>query len=240
MERMVHSAPIAWRPAGGSVYVVGTAASPVGDDDVSIRVEVRPGACLSVRSVAASVAWSGRQSQYRIDVVVGDGARLDWSLEPTIATAGCDHRQEVRIRLLGSGQVAWREEILLGRTGEDPGRLQTRLDVTCGRRPVLRHSLTIDRRSGPVDPSASPAVLGTARAVGLFLVAGTPDPSAGAVEPRPEAAGTGWSYSRLDGPGALLQALGPDIETLRRRMSEPRVAPFHSGADRASLTSGGR
>lgn len=216
---MVHAAPVAWRPTRGCVYMVGTAASPVGDDDVSIRVEVREGAALAVRSVAACVAWAGRSSENRIEVVVGDRAVLDWSLEPLIATAACDHRQAVRIRLRGSAQVRWREEILLGRSGEDPGRLHARLDVTRDGRAVLRHSLSVDRRCGRPDPSASPAVLGSARAFGLVLVAERP--GAGTGSPC-EGAGTGWSVNHLDEPGVLIQAVGPDIETLRRRMAEAR------------------
>jgi urease accessory protein len=214
LDRMVHAAPVAWRPTAGAVYLVGTAASPVGDDDVSIRVSVAPGAALTVRSAAATVAWSGRASRQRIDVSVEEGASLDWRLEPLVATAGCDHRLEVSIRLGRASRLRWREELVLGRCGEMPGRIVTRLDAHYDGLALVRHSLEVDRRADPLDPSSSPAVLGSARAFGLELTAGA---WASGAE---EGAGPGWARGRLDGPGVVLQALGPDVDTVRRRMEE--------------------
>lgn len=210
LVRRRDAAPVAWRATPDAVYMVGTAASPVGHDDVRIDVSVEAGATLQVRSAAATVAWRGSGSAHHITAAVADNASLVWHPEPFIATAGCCHRQRARVRLEGRGRVRWVEELLLGRSGERPGALDLRLDVDVNGQPLLRHQLVV----GPGAPAwGGPAVIGPSRCVGLVLQAGagtTPCPPAAHSGP-----GGSWAALELEGPGRLFLALAPDLPALR-------------------------
>lgn len=226
VERMVHAAPVGWRVTPDAMYLVGTSASPVADDDVAIDVEVRAGANLVVRSSAATVAWRGRAggSRQRVTVRVGAGASLDWRPEPLIATAGCDHRQEVRILLAGGAALRWEEKLILGRHGEQPGRLTSRLRVDVDGAALLRHTLSVGADAPGWD---GPAVLGGRRAVGLVLVAGPyQDP--------PARSGDGWACMPLAGPGSLTVAVAPSSPELDRLVDALRP-PMPATAQAAAV-----
>lgn len=167
MERMVDSAPIAWRCAADAIYMVGSSASPVGEDCVDVEVRVRSGAHVAIRSVAASVAWSGTDTRHRLDVVVESGASLDYEPEPIIATRSCHHTQISTVRLAPGASLRWREVVVRGRHREASGWLRSTLRVDTQEGPLLRHDLT----SG-TPTSDSPAVLGRSKAVGLLLLTG--------------------------------------------------------------------
>lgn len=224
LTRRLDGAPLAWRSTPDAVYLVGRAATPVGDDAVEIDVMVEAGATLVVRSAAATVAWSGRGTEQAVTATIADRGMLDWRLQPLVATAGCRHRQHVSVRLEGTGALSWTEEVLLGRCGEGPGQLDLRLDVDLDGQALLRHQLTV----GPDAAGwAGPAVLGDHRAVGLVLRAGRPRAPS---EPYPREAGLasaleghhgeGWAVLHLDGPAVLVTAAAADLPTLRRAMQE--------------------
>lgn len=210
LTRMRHGAPFAWRPTAGAVYLVGTAATPVGDDEVTIDIDVEPGADLLLRTSAATVAWGGEATTQSITATVGHGARLRWQPEPMIATGRCAHRQIVEIRLHGTGRICWREEILLGRHDERPGRLDLALGVDIDGFPLLRHTFAVGDDQPGWD---GPAIIGAHRAVGLHLEAGAGSP------PSTPAAGPGWARLPLQGPGTLIAALGADLPTLRQALT---------------------
>lgn len=202
--------PMAFRAAPGAVYLVGTAASPVGDDQISLQVTVERGARLTLRSVASTIAWASTGSSFSIEVRVEEGGTLDWRLQPLVASGGCDFSQRAHVSLAPGARLRWAEEIVLGRYGEGPGRLDLRLDVDVDGRPLLRHGLEV----GPAAPGwDGPAMLGASRAVGLVLTAGDGEHASGA------AAGTGWAAMPLDGPGALVQAVAQDLPGLRQALA---------------------
>jgi urease accessory protein len=212
LERVVSAPPVTFRAAGGAVYIVGTAAGPLGEDDISMDVRVAAGGMLRLRSAAATIVYAGRSSRQVFDVHVGAGAALDWRPEPLIATAGCHHVQDVRICLDPGASLDWSEEIVLGRHGEEPGAIELRLRVDAGGRPLLRHQLLIGQPGWD-----GPAVLGSARATGLRLVAGAADRRA--TESGARSVGDGWAWMDLEGPGRLLVAVGADLAELRVRMA---------------------
>lgn len=164
--------------AEGTVHLVGTAAGPVGGDDLRLSVTVRAGAELVVRSVAASVVLPGPRpgpapSSLTIEASVGTGASLCWLPEPTILVRGCDHRAAAHLDLAPDAELVWREVVVLGRHGEPPGSLLQRLRVDVGGQPLLRNDLAV----GPRWPgSLGPAGVGDARAAATALVVG---PAAG-------------------------------------------------------------
>ena len=208
--------PVAFRATPEAVYLVGTAASPVGDDKVVIDIEVEAGATLRVRSAASMIAWASSGSSLEVNVSVAKGGCLDWRLQPMIASTGCSFSQRVRAKLADGAALLWTEEIVLGRHGEEPGRLSLRLDVDIDGDPLLRHQLEL----GPgVAGWDGPAVVGTNRAVGLTLLAGPGTPQGGQGVPSP-GAGAGWAVMDLDGPGTLVSAVGPDLSHLRLGLDE--------------------
>lgn len=211
LTRRLDGAPLAWRSTPEAVYLVGTAATPVGDDTVDIDVMVEKGATLMVRSTAATVAWSGTGTTQRIRSAVAGGGTLDWHLQPLVATGGCHHRQDVTVDLEGTGVVRWTEEVLLGRYGENPGSLDLRLAVDLDGEALLRHQLRVGPDAGGWN---GPAVLGGHRAVGLVLHAGR------GVDRADPAARSGWAVLPLDGPAVLVVAVADDLAGVRAALAE--------------------
>lgn len=214
VSRLRSDGPIALRESGGAVYLVGAGAGPVGGDDLELTVEVAPGARLDVRSTAASLVLPGRNagpSRLTVRVRVGAGARLVFAPEPSIAAAGCDHRAFAHVSLDEGAELVWREEIVLGRHSERPGRYVSRFDVLSGDAPLLRHELRVDADA----PSA--AVLGAAKAVGTVLLAGA------GLSDEPYA-GEGLAVLPLAGPGVLVTALAADTVRLRESLDRGRAA----------------
>ncbi|WP_344950155.1 urease accessory protein UreD, partial [Actinomadura miaoliensis] len=206
--RLRSDGPLALRETADAVYLVGAAAGPLGGDVLEIDLGVGPGARLAVRSVAATLVLPGDGvSRLTVRARAGAGAHLDLAPEPTVAAAGCDHRSVTEIALAEDATLRLHEELVLGRHGERPGRLHSRIDVTIGRTPLLRHELRVADRHG------GPAVLGDARAVGNVLL----------VRPgltREPHAGDGLAVLPLAHPSAVLvTAVAPDAALLRRRLA---------------------
>ncbi|WP_119729500.1 urease accessory protein UreD [Thermomonospora amylolytica] len=213
LTRLRSDGPLALRQAPDAVYLVGAAAGPLGGDELRLDVRVGPGARLTVRSAAGTLALPGDgESRCTVRAHVAEGGRLDFAPEPTVAAAGSRHRAVTEIHLAEGAALRWREELVLGRHGEEPGRHAGRLDVTVGGVPLLRHEL--DLTDPPV--RRSPAVLGRARAVGSLLLAGAGH--ADAHTATGAHAAEGLSVLPLAGPAVLITAFGDDSADLRRRL----------------------
>jgi urease accessory protein len=198
-------------PAGDglTVHLVGGAAGPLRGDDLNLDVEVSPGAWLDVRSVAASLALPGPPgrppSRIRLCATVAQGATMRWMPEPLIAAAGCQHITSTEVRVAAGGTLVWRDELVCGRHGEDPGDASTDITVWHAGATLYRHALAV----GPAAPGwCGAAVLGSRRAVGSVIVVGA-DP--------PPAATTGdeAAIMPLAGPGFVAMAVGADIRQVR-------------------------
>lgn len=221
VHEMTESAPIAWRPTPEGVYMVGTAASPVGYDDVTISVRVLAGASLTLRSAAASVLWSGAGTRQRVRVRLEPGAELVWSPEPLIATAGCAHRQQVSVDLDPTSRLCWRELLVLGRHGETPGGVESLLRVTVAGTPLLHHVVAV----GSADPGwDGPAVLGATKVLGQLVVAGAGlDPPLGrgaSGQGDPSGTAASWSLSPLPGPGVLATVAAGGVAAAESALAE--------------------
>jgi urease accessory protein len=207
-------APLALRPTPAGVFLVGSAAGPVGGDELELDVVVGRGASLTIRSAAATLALPGRDEVPSSMVVRADvDGSLRWLVEPVVAVTGCRHSAEVELRVGDGGVVLWRDEFVLGRHGEAPGRLVARLRCDVGGVPLLRHELYVG------DPGwDGAAVLGDARVVGSLLLAGG-DASA---RRRPDP-GPGTAVLDLDGPGVLVTALGTSARSVRADLDAARA-----------------
>jgi urease accessory protein len=241
-------APLILRRTADAVYLASGAAGPLGGDTLELRLEIRSGARLRLRTVAAAVALPGRygqESRLTITATVGAGARLEYLPEPTVAADGARHRTDVLVRLAADAALVLRDEVLLGRHGERGGACRTRLavdrDSAAGWQPLLRHELDV---SG-TDPAAmGPAVLAGHRAAGTLL---TVDPDVTHASAGTDGGDAFYDFSNaggaagsaepwvavmpLAGPAVLVTALAHDTRALRRRLESgrgPRI-PVLSG-----------
>jgi urease accessory protein len=245
-------APLVLRRTAEAVYLVSGAAGPLGGDQLDLRIEVRAGAALRLRTVAAAVALPGRygqESRLTVTATVGPGARLEYLPEPMVAADRARHRTDVSVQLAADAALVLRDEVLLGRHGERGGACRTRLavdrDSALGWRPLLRHELDVD---GADEAGRGPAVLAGHRAAGTLLTV-EPDGAGGAggagvIGVAEEVGGLvrdPWvAVMALAGAGVLVTALADDTRTLRRRLEQraSRLAPT-AGAPVLSGTGGG-
>ncbi|MCP9619288.1 urease accessory protein UreD [Nocardia otitidiscaviarum] len=142
-----------------TVHLIGTAATPLGGDELDIAIVVGEGARLAVRSVAATIALPGRgtrKSVARWHFEVAAGGELDVDPEPTVVAGGAEHVTTTTVRLAEGARLRLRERVRIGRTGEDHGYWSGELHADIGELPLLRHRLdlgadavTDDALSGP-------------------------------------------------------------------------------------------
>jgi urease accessory protein len=204
------------------VMVVGAMSAPLGGDRLRIEAEVGEGARLAVGSAAATVSLPGRDGEpaaYDVRLTVRAGGILHWLPEPVIAAHRSDLRMTTRVDLAGGARLLLREELILGRHAEPPGRLTTRLTVGLDGRPLLDQALAF----GPGTPAGwnGPAVLGPYRAVGQLLLV-DPDFTAAPVTARTlpcDPAEGRAALTPLAGPAALITAVAADGLRLRRLLA---------------------
>ncbi|QLY27785.1 urease accessory protein UreD [Nocardia huaxiensis] len=145
--------------AADTVHLIGTAATPLGGDELDISIIVGAGARLLVRSVAATIALPGRETRKSVahwHFEVGAGGELDFDPEPTVVAGGAEHETLTTVLLADEARLRLRERVQIGRTGEDFGHWSGELHADVGDLPLLRHRLelggdavTDDALSGP-------------------------------------------------------------------------------------------
>lgn len=139
------------------VHLIGTAATPLGGDELDIAVVVDPGARLAVRSVAATIALPGRETRKSVarwHFEVGEGGALDFDPEPTVVAGGAEHESMTTAVLAPDARIRLRERVQIGRAGEDFGHWHGNLTADLTTLPLLRHSLALGR-AAPTDDSIS-------------------------------------------------------------------------------------
>lgn len=204
------------------VVLVGAMSGPLGGDHFTVEADVEPGARLRVGSAAATIALPGqvkREARYDVRLTVADGAELHWLPEQLISAGGSDLSVTTRVEVGATSRFVLREEQVLGRVGEEPGRLTSRLVLRVAGRTVLDQELAC----GPGAPGGwdGPAVLAGHRAVGQLLLVR----SEFAEEPvAAQLLGEGAAVVPLAGPAALVTAVAPDALRLRRVLDEALAA----------------
>jgi urease accessory protein len=236
-------APLVLRRTPDAVYVVGGAAGPIGGDTLDLRIEVRDGATLRVRTAAAAVALpglDGLESVLTVAATVGPGARLEYLPEPVVVAAGARHATIIQVTLAEGASLLLRDELILGRHGEPGGASRTSLRVDYAGRPLLRQALEV---SGTDPASLGSAILAGHRAAGTLLYVdpaiqkpsvvnanpGSSPSTAPHVRPAPGPgpaphAGPEVAVMPLAGPGILVTALAHDAVTLRYRLEGTTTA----------------
>ncbi|MBC7303592.1 MAG: urease accessory protein UreD [Nocardia sp.] len=150
-----------------TVHLIGTAATPLGGDELHITIVVRPGARLVVRSVAATIALPGADtmvSNAHWHFEIGEGAELDFDPEPTIVAGGAHHHVVTTVQVAPDARLRLRERVQVGRSGEHGGGWRGDLLADLGEMPLLRHRLELGSGASTDDR------LGAARALDSELV----------------------------------------------------------------------
>ncbi|WP_328774406.1 urease accessory protein UreD [Streptomyces sp. NBC_00286] len=200
------------------VTIVGAMSGPLGGDHFTVEATAARGAELHIGSAAATIALPGQaqgEARYDVRLRVAEGAELRWMPEQLISANGSDLYVTTRADLAPGARLTLREEQVLGRAHEEPGRLTSRLTVRLGGRPLLDQELSC----GPGAPGGwdGPAVLAGHRAVGQLIVV---RPEFAEAPPSPRTLGEYAALTPLAGPGVLVTALAPDALKLRRTLDE--------------------
>ncbi|MGW7435610.1 urease accessory protein UreD [Streptomyces sp. NPDC054849] len=206
--------------AEAGVMLVGAMSAPLGGDHLTVEATAGPGASLAVASAAATLALPGRggaPARYDVDLTLEDAASVRWLPEPLVSVRGSDLRVRTRVHAAPTARLLLREEQVLGRWGEDPGLLRSRLTVTCGGRPLLDQELAC----GPGAPGGwdGPAGLAGHRALGQLLVV---DPVFAEHPPPAAVLGEFAAVTPLAGPAVLVTVLAPDALRLRELLDAAR------------------
>jgi hypothetical protein len=178
------------------VALVQSRASLLGGDDVRLRIELEAGALLELVELGATIAHHARAGPpARLAAVVrlGPGARLVWLGEPLIAAAGCSVRRSTSVELAAGAAVLLREGLVLGRAGEEPGRVRAHTRIVHGGLPLVDETLDTD----PLWLMRSSVVAGAAGMIDALTLAGLrdPEPPAGVLD--------------AHGPASLWRRVGP-------------------------------
>jgi urease accessory protein len=200
------------------VMLVGAMSGPLGGDHFTVEAEVGGGAVVHVGSAAATIALPGQakgEARYDVRLDVAADGELRWLPEQVISANGSELYVSSRIDLAPGARLVFREEQVLGRTGEEPGRLTSRLTVRLDGRPLLDQEVAC----GPGAPGGwdGPAVLAGHRALGQLIVV-RPEFERTPVTARP--LGECAALTPLAGPGVLVTAVAPDALRLRRTLDE--------------------
>lgn len=206
VEGTLCTAPLWFRWDGATLWLVGSGASPVGEDHIRVHVDVGPDVTVSLRSVAATVVYAARGAgtRWETELHVADGARVDWRPEPVIVTGRARHDTITTVHASADASVTLDEVLVLGRAGEDAGALRATLDVRVGDTPALLTSFDTSSAGW-----LGPAGVDGATVVANRLQLGGGEPPAHATDPR----------AALLEPVAgcrLAVATAPDVSIARR------------------------
>jgi urease accessory protein len=215
-------APLTLVPKRGRpdvVHLVSSASAPLGGDELELSLIAGPGASIRLVAVAASLVLPGPRpdtSRSTVRIEAAELSTVEYLAEPTIVTRRACHEAVFTATLADSARLVARDVLVLGRTGEAPGRLVTSATVRRGGRPLLNQRLVI----GELD--ASPALLAGRRVLATELRVGNEDP------PAPLA--NDWSsLVPLAAGGSLATALAHDAVTAQRLLDGLRAPLDRSG-----------
>jgi urease accessory protein len=213
------------RVAAVTVHLLGSAATPLGGDDVELEVVVGGGADLVLTGVAAALALpaqGGGASRSALRVEIGDGGSLQYLPEPTVITSRADHETVFEARLAPGARLRSREILVAGRCGERSGHYRgiTRVSGPGGPLLVQGHEL------GDVVLQASPVHLAGRRVLATEVLVWGEDPDEAV-------AGEWWSLTPLARGGSLATAVAADAVTAGRDLAS--AVAVHPGWSAAVL-----
>ncbi|MFW0788940.1 urease accessory protein UreD [Gordonia sp. CPCC 205333] len=179
-----------------TIALVAGGALLLGGDRVEIEITVGPGCRLELTDIGGTVAYDaqGEPSSWAVRIVVGVGGVLCWHGLPLVVATGANVTRTMRVDLAEDARAVVRETSVLGRAGEQGGRMCLRMDVIGGGLPIVVESVEIDPRR------REPGILGTQRVLDTVLAVGFRPP-------------TSDVDLRLEEPGAIARYLGAQTHT---------------------------
>lgn len=129
-------------PGAVGLCLVGTAAGPLGGDELALTLDIAAGARAELCAAGATIAQGGR-SRLTVDVCVGADASLLADPGALIVSAAAEVDVDVRLELAADSTLTWRELLVLGRSGEPRGRARLRWDVVRDGVPLLRQAVDL-------------------------------------------------------------------------------------------------
>ncbi|WP_157887869.1 urease accessory protein UreD [Frondihabitans sp. PAMC 28766] len=155
------------------VALVSGGALLLGGDRVDLEIEVGDGCSLDLVDIGGTVAYDGegRPSWWNARITLGRDAHLAWNSLPFVVSTGANVRRLTQVTLADEATLLLRETLVLGRSREEGGRLETTTTVTGRESPVLVESLFLDGRYGV------PGVADGHRVIDSLLLAGRRAPS---------------------------------------------------------------
>lgn len=196
------------------VCLAAGAAGPIGGDDFRFDVTVGAHSTLILSEVSATLLLpgpAGAQSQASTHIRVEDDGTLIWLQQPVIAAKDCYHLNDIRVEMAATARLLIREQLVLGRHGERPGRLTQRVRVERDGRPLYHQELTVGDESG----WDGAAVVHHCRAVGSEIVV---DPEWTHASPATRPLDGAGAVLRLDGPAVVVSAVADDTVALGRAL----------------------
>lgn len=218
--------PFWCRWTGDVLWFVGSAATPVGDDDITIDLHVGEGVDATVRSVAAMVVYAARGEgttlTTRLHVAVG--ASLVWQPEPVIVTARARHRSFLVADVDAGGTLVVDDLVVLGRSDEEAGAFRSTTEV---RREGIPLSLTSFDTATP--GWSGPGGTAGAKVIGTRLLVEPAAPHDARAEPPVDPpADAATVVLRPEAGGALATTLAADPDAARARLDTVLPIPSSS------------
>lgn len=134
------------------VYLASLGGGFVGDDALSLDVELEEHASLFLSSQASTKAYRGSDSRFHLDARLARGATLLAWPEPVTCFAGASLRQEQRLSLAADASLLFVDAFTAGRIARDERwafeRLEARLHVDVDGAPWLREGLVLSAALG--------------------------------------------------------------------------------------------
>ncbi|MHA6799469.1 urease accessory protein UreD [Bounagaea algeriensis] len=182
------------------IALVGVCATLLAGDDVQLDIEVGSGAHLELVEPSGVVAYDARggHARWRASAHIAAGGSLIWHAAPFVVSDGADVQRRTELVLDDDARVLISETLVLGRSGEDGGRLHAQLRATRAHRELLVEELDLHSP----ELRAAPGLLGDARALTTVALLG--------VTPT-ELITSGETL--IAGPGALARTLAQHAHT---------------------------
>lgn len=183
------------------VVLIATEATLLGGDDVRVEVVVGAGVRLTLRDVAATVAYDGcgRPASWSVSVSIGPGARLTWLTQPFVVTDGADVDRTLLAELAPGAGLRLHDAVVLGRHGQRGGRLRCRTRATYDGVPLLVEDVTYS--GDPAVAVGQAFVRGAHRRIDTHLLLGRDVSDECAEVP-------GATVLDLAGPGRVVRTFG--------------------------------
>jgi urease accessory protein len=140
----------------------------LGGDEVHVDVTVGAGCLLELEDVGGTIAYrsDGRRSSWTMAVRIDAGGALLWRGLPFVVTDGAEVERRTTLDLAAGATAVVRETLVLGRHGENGGRLSSSFTAVVADGPLLVEQLDLDGRA------SEPGVLGAHRVLDTVIALG--------------------------------------------------------------------